>query len=145
MKNFIPIMLFSLLALACEKETQKSPNIEITTEKSEYAINSKIAVTIRNNLDKQAYYFKCDNVDICPSEILAHENGTWTEIDNPIACTQTGPMGYWGVLTVAETKHDTILLPNETGKFKLRYKLIVENDTFNFDSNEFLLYALLDK
>lgn len=144
MKKLIQIMTFSLsiITVGCEKEDKDSLNIKIVTGKNEYVVNSKIDVTIKNDLNKQAKYFKCDNVDISPAIILKNENGKWIENDNSIICTQMGSMGYFGVLDIAETKHDTLLLFNQIGKFKLRYRFVVDNDTLDFDSNEFLLYGL---
>jgi len=83
-----------------------------------------------------------DNVDIGPAIVLKNENGAWIENEYDVACTQMGPMGYFGILDIAGTKHDTISLFNEMGKFKLRYRFLVDNDTLDFDSNEFLIYGL---
>ena len=145
MKRLIQIITFSLtiFVFSCEKENKDSTEtIKITTGKNEYVVNSKIDVTLKNDLTKQASHFKCDNVDLCPSKILKNENGAWIENEYAVVCTQMGPMGYFGSLDIAEIKHDTISLFNEVGKFKLRYRFVVDNDTLDFDSNEFLLYGL---
>lgn len=144
MKRLIQIITLSLMifVFSCEKDNNDSENIKIITGKKEYVVNSKIDVNLKNDLNKQAYHFKCDNVDLCPAKILKNENGVWTENEYSGACTQMGPMGYFGKLDIAETKHDTISLFNEIGKFKLRYRFVVDNDTLDFDSNEFLLYGL---
>jgi hypothetical protein len=145
MKRLIQIISLSLtiFVFSCEKESKNSTEkIKIVTGKNGYVVNSKIDVSITNYIDKQATHFKCDNVDLCPSKILKNENGVWIESEYAVACTQMGPMGYFGVLNIAETKHDTISLLNEIGKFKLRYRFVVDNDTLDFDSNEFLLYGL---
>ncbi|MFC0878928.1 hypothetical protein ACE01N_20205 [Saccharicrinis sp. FJH2] len=140
--SWITIIILTMFAIGCEKERHDSLNIKILTGKNEYVVNSKIDVTLKNDLYKQAAHFKCDNVDLCPAIILKNENGLWIENEYAVVCTQMGPMGYLGILDIAETKHDTILLFNEVGKFKLRYKFVVDNDTLDFDSNEFLLYGL---
>lgn len=145
MKRLIQIITLALMifVFSCKKESiDSTENIKIVTGKNEYVVNSKIDVTLKNDLSKQAYHFKCDNVDLCPTKILKNENGEWIESEYAVACTQMGPMGYFGVLNMAETKHDTISLFNEIGEFKLRYRFVVDNDTLDFDSNEFLLYGL---
>jgi len=144
MKRLIKIMLclLTVFVISCEKESKDSISIKIETGKNEYVVNSEIDVTIKNDLNKLASHFKCDNVDLCPAKILKNENGIWIENEYPVVCTQMGPMGYFGVLDLAETKHDTISLFNETGKFILRYRFVVDSDTLDFDSNEFLLYGL---
>jgi hypothetical protein len=96
--------------------------IKIETGKNEYVVNSKIDVTIKNDLSKQAAHFKCDNVDLCPSKIVKNENGVWIENEYAVFCTHMGPMGYFGVLNIAETKYDTISLFNEPDFF-----LIIRN------------------
>jgi hypothetical protein len=53
-----------------------------------------------------------------------------------------GPVGYNGTLNVNETKNDTVNLLNTVGTYKLRYRFITETDTFDIDSNEFLLFGL---
>lgn len=145
MKSLIQIITLSLMILffSCEKESHDSKEkIRIVTGKNEYVVNSKIDVTLKNDLSKQAAHFKCDNVDLCPTKIVKNENGVWIENEYAVLCTHMGPMGYYGVLNIAETKYDTISLFNETGKFKLRYRFVVDNDTLDFDSNEFSLYGL---
>ena len=135
MKKLIQIVCCTLVifAFGCEKENENQTIIKITTEKTEYVVNSKIDVTIKNDLEKQAAYFKCDNVDLRPVKILKNENGVWIENEYLVNCTQMGPVGYFGVLDNAETKHDTITFFNEIGKFKLRYRFVVDNDTIDFD------------
>ena len=142
MISWIIIFILTIFVIGCEKESKDSLTIKIETGKNEYVVNSKITVTLKNNLNKQAAHFRCDNVDICPAIILKNVNGLWTENEYSVACTQMGPMGYFGTLDIAETKQDTISLFNEIGKFKLRYRFVVDNDTLDFDSNEFLVYGL---
>jgi hypothetical protein len=144
MKRLIQILVFSLtiFLIGCEKESNDSKIIVVETGKSEYIVNSKIDVTIKNNLDKQANHFICDNTDLSPWKILKYENGTWVGKEYSFACTQMGPMGYFGVLDISESKHDTISLFNEIGKFRLRYRFVVNKDTLDFDSNEFQLNGL---
>ncbi len=145
MKSLVQIITLSLMifAFSCEKESNDSTEkIKILTGKNEYVVNSKVDVTLKNGLSKQASHFKCDNVDICPSIILKKEDDKWIENEYAVLCTQMGPMGYFGILNIAETKHDTISLFNEIGRFKLRYRFVIDNDTLDFDSNEFLLYGL---
>ena len=144
MKRLIQIITLFLMifVFSCEKESNDSANIKIVTGKNEYVVNSRIDVTLKNDLNKKANYFKCDNVDLCPAKILKNENGIWIENEYAVVCTQMGLMGYFGILDIAETKHDNISLFNEVGKFKLRYRFVVDNDTLDFDSNEFLLYGL---
>ena len=143
MKRFIQIMVFpfAILLTGCEKEGKDLITIMIETSKKEYFVNSKILVTIKNDLNKQATHFKCDNVDLVPTKILKKENGRWIENEYPVVCTQMGPMGYFGLLNIAETKHDSITLLNSIGRFKLRYRFLIDNDYMDFDSNEFLLYG----
>lgn len=143
MKIQIITLSLTIFVFSCEKESNDSTEtIKISTGKNEYVVNSKIDVTLKNDLNKQAAHFKCDNVDLCPSKILKNENGVWFENEYTVVCTQMGPMGYFGILSIAEIKHDTISLFNEVGKFKLRYRFVADNDTLEFDSNEFLLYGL---
>jgi hypothetical protein len=144
MKKYVPILVFAFTVFmtGCEKESDSSKIIIVETGKSEYIVNSKIDVTIKNNLDKQANHFICDNTDLSPCEILKYENGAWVEKEYSVACTAMGPMGYFGVLDVSESKHDTISLFNEIGKFRLRYRFVVNKDTLDFDSNEFQLNGL---
>jgi hypothetical protein len=144
MNRLIRISLFSLtiFMVACEKENTNKTDIMITTGNTEYVVNSMIDVTVKNDLKKQAAYFKCDNVDLCPAIILKNENGLWIENEYPVVCTQMGPMGYFGIIEIAETKYDTLSLFNETGLFKLKYRFVVESDTLDFESNEFILYEL---
>lgn len=73
---------------------------------------------------------------------MKNENGLWIENEYAVACSHMEPMGYFGILDIAVTKHDTISLFNEIGKFKLRYRFVADNDTLDFDSNEFVLYGL---
>lgn len=145
MNRLIQIITLSLTIFLfnCEKESKEiTERIEITTGKNEYVVNSKIDLTIKNELNKQAFYFKCVNVEVCPSKILKNVDGVWIEKEYSVVCTQMGSMGDVGVLDIGETIHDTILLFNEIGRFKLRYRFVVDNDTLDFDSNEFLLYGL---
>lgn len=145
-KLYLIISVLSIVLIvfvSCGKEkTKDSQKIIIKTGKNEYVVNTKIDVAITNNLNNQAKHFKCDNSDLSPSKILKNKNGKWIENDYAINCTQMGPMGYFGVLDISETKHDTLSLFNEIGKFKLRYRFVVDNDTLDFDSNEFILYGL---
>jgi hypothetical protein len=136
------IYILTIFVIGCEKESKDSLNIKVTTGKNEYVVNSKIDVTLKNDLNKKAYYFICDNVNLSPTKILKNENGVWIDAGYDIFCITMGPMGYFGILDKDETKHDTISLFNEIGKFKLRYRFVVDNDTLDFDSNEFLLNGL---
>ena len=144
MKILIHSILFSftIIFIGCEEVSKDPINIKIETGKNEYVVNTVIDVTLTNNSNKQAQHFKCDNSDLGPFKMLKYENGIWIENYYAILCTAMGPMGYFGVLDISETKHDTLSLYNETGKFKLRYRFIVDNDTLDFDSNEFLLYGI---
>ncbi len=133
----------ALLVLSCEKENNDSlKNIEVLTGNDEYVVNSRIDVTLTNSLDEQAAHLSCDNADLWPEKILKYEDGAWVEYDYAVICTQVGSIGYSGVLEPGEVKNDTISMENETGNFKLRYQFVVDNDTLEFDSNEFLLYGL---
>ena len=144
MKKTIVVLISSLIFFltGCEKENIKPLSINIETGKSEYIGSSLIDVTIKNNLNQQASHFKCDNDDLCPSKILKNENDTWVEYGYPVACTQMGTAEYFGILKIAETKHDTLSLTDEFGQFKLRYRFIVANDTLDFDSNAFIVHGL---
>ncbi|MBK8808390.1 MAG: hypothetical protein IPO21_17885 [Bacteroidales bacterium] len=146
MKRLIQTIFYITVVFlfGCDKEREDPTFIKITTGKSKYVVNSSIDVVLNNDLNKQATYLKCDNLDLFPVKILKKENGVWIENDYLVACTQMGPNSYIGVLDKAETKHDTVTLFNELGNFKLRYRFVADSDTLDFDSNEFLIYGLED-
>ena len=146
MKKVIQIVCCSLVlfAFGCQKDEENQSGIEIRTSKTNYVVNAKIPVTIESHLKIQAAYFTCDNIDLRAEKILKEENGAWVENQNLVNCTQMGPMGYFGILNQSETKKDSITLWNEVGKFKLRYRFVVDADTVDFDSNEFTVNALED-
>ncbi len=145
MKNtFRFILILSLITfgfLGCKKSND-SLFIDIKTGKNQYVVNDKIDIKLTNHLTKQANYFICDNVGLRPSKFLKYNNGIWIEYDNPAVCTAMGPAGFYGILNASETRLDTIILPSETGYFKLRYAFVVDNVTLNYDSNEILINGL---
>lgn len=136
---FLPIFL---LIVSCESEND-SQIITIQTGKSEYIYQSEVDVTITNNSTKDVNYFKCDNSDLSPSQILRYDNGKWTAEDFYVICTAMGPSGYFGIIDGLGSKQDTIPLDMRLGKMKYRYKFVIENDTLTIDSNEFNVYGYL--
>jgi hypothetical protein len=144
MKSLIETLMLSFfifLAIECKKEDKDIKTVQVTVGKKEYIVNSKIDIIIKNDLNKPLYYLKCDNADLLPEIILEYENNQWNEIKNLPVCTQMGPMGYFGVIKEGETRKDTVILFNKIGKFKFRYIFIVDNDTLDFDSNEFKVHG----
>lgn len=75
-------------------------------------------------------------------EQCQYNNCNWIKSYYPLVCTAMGPAGFYGTLNISETKYDTITLFNETGKFKLRFRFIIDNDSLDFDSNEFTINGL---
>ena len=143
MKRSVVIILYFLviLFLGCKEEKDEVKNIEVLTGENEYLIGHEIDVSVINKLGKQVNYFRCDNVDFGPNEILVQEDGFWKETGFSIACTQMGLMGYWGVLSIGETQYDTLTI-SEFGIYKLRYRFVSGNDTLDVDSNEFTIKGL---
>ena len=130
-------IFLTLCLVSCEK-SDKMGFVDIKTGKTDYSINTKIGVTFSNYLGCKANYAICNNSGPLPTEILIYKNGNWVDSTYYTICTAIGPSGYFGVINMAEIKHDTLILVNyTTGKFKLRYPFVVNKDTLHFDSNEF--------
>lgn len=142
--KLISIVLSLFFFTNCEKtETVESDTIKIRTGKANYLVNSEIDLTLINNTSSAAKHFICDNSNLAPTWIVEYDNNSWNEIEFPLLCTAMGPAGFYGILDVSEIKHDTVTLSiNETGKFKLRYRFVIGNDTLDFDSNEFTVSGL---
>lgn len=138
------LIVFSVLIYSrCEKiNNVESNEIKIKTGKTSYIINDKIDLILINNTNSQAKYFICDNSDLDPTWILKYDNGNWIDSYYPLVCTAWGPAGFYGTLNVSEIKLDTITLFNEIGKFKLRFRFVIGNDSIDFDSNEFIINGL---
>ena len=138
MKNFIRLtfLSFILLMVSCDSDINKL-DIVIKTGEIYYMEFSEVDVTITNNSSRDLYYFKCDNVDLSPSQILRYDNGKWIAVDYNVVCTDMGPSGYFGVLKGLGLKQDTVPLDRYLGKIKLRYKFMIDKDTLTIDSNEF--------
>lgn len=132
--NQFLIIALIILIIGCEKESKDIATISIKTGKNEYLVNSKIDITIKNNSNKQAQYIKCSDNNI-QSEIHKYYNDTWNSYYYFLCTNQ-------GILDISEIKHDTIVFLDETGKFKLRYSFIVNNEALTVYSNEFLITNL---
>ena len=111
--------------------------ISITTTQMEYPMNSHIGVIIRNNLNVPAKYTKCQDLGITPVSYLIYDNGTWTEKSYQVSCLQRDE--YAGTLNPGQEYQDSIILRDELGRCKVRYRFVVADDTLDFDSNEFEL------
>lgn len=141
MKNIIRLtfLLLFLAMISCDSENN-SLDITIKTGKSEYISFSEVDVVISNNSSNDVNYFKCDNSDLSPSQILRYDNGKWIAEDYYVVCTSMGPSGYFGILKGLGVKQDTVPMGMLLGKIKLRYKFLIDNDTLTIDSNEFNVY-----
>jgi hypothetical protein len=139
---FKTVMLGAIMLTGCEKESDDNSVVIIRTDKSEYVVNSKMGISLKNNSEMILKHFKCDNYAIRPLKLIEKVDGNWVAEDFQTVCTQMGPVGYNGTLNVNETKNDTVNLLNTVGTYKLRYRFITETDTFDIDSNEFLLFGL---
>lgn len=128
--------------ISCDSENN-SLDITIKTGKSEYISFSEVDVVISNNSSKDVNYFKCDNSDLSPSQILRYDNGKWNAEDYNVVCTSMGPSGYFGIIKGLGVKQDTVPMDMLLGKIKLRYKFLIDNDTLTIDSNEFNVYGYI--
>lgn len=140
MKNSLKLagLPLFLLLLSCETENETS-TLTVNTGKGEYTYLSYVDVTLTNQSDKDAAYFTCDNVDLTPSQILHYDNGEWVVEEIPVLCTGMGPAGYFGTIEADGNKKDTVVMDMPIGRVKLRYQFVIDNDTLNFDSNEFVV------
>jgi len=141
-KNIIfsfAILLF--IITGCEKDDEIDnaiKKIEIVTDKNLYDIQEKINVSITNQLSDTAYHFKCHNHDLRVNYIVKKEYYTWVEEDFPLICFAMGPSGYWGMIIPSQIKKDSLNIDSQ-GTYKLKYTFIIDSDTTDYLSNEFVI------
>ncbi|MBN1950241.1 MAG: hypothetical protein JW801_03505 [Bacteroidales bacterium] len=142
MQHWTLLLLLAILALGCERTKERVIGINIETGAAEYLVNTPVDVRLTNHLAFSANYFICDQVDLGPARIMKYQNNEWTGEEYAVVCTQMGPSGYYGVFRIGETRYDTVMLFNETGLFRFRYRFMVKEDTLEYDSNEFRIVGL---
>lgn len=126
-----------IFCYSCEKENIDGKNsIVIETEKNDYNINNVITISITNNLNENATHFICDNHGLRASHLLKYESEKWIEEEITYGCYQMGPMGFFGTISMSETKIDSISIDN-AGLYKLKYTFIIDSDTAYYYSNNF--------
>jgi len=118
---------------------ENDSTIIIRTNKNQYFTNETINVSVTNKLDLPVNYFKCDNVDLSPVQVLQFSNGGWIEKEIPYLCTAMGPSGYFGVLNVKQAKNNSVSLPNMNGLIKLQFKFRLGEYYITYYSNEFTI------
>lgn len=110
--------------------------ILVETDQSDYLVNEDIQVNISNLSERNATYFRCDNVDLTPSHILRFEKVRWQAEEQFFLCTFRGPSGFIGSLTQGATEIDLISM-QKRGIYQLRYEFEIDGIRRFFDSNKF--------
>lgn len=124
-----------------EKATMNEDAITIRTDQSDYKTNSDIAFEFTKKIKKEAFFFVCDNnQSLHPSKVLKYDSGKWIESVAFRICTAMWPSGYFGKIDRKSTQFRAWYKFTEKGKFKLRYRFIIDRDTLDFDSNEVTIY-----
>lgn len=140
--KFFFFLFFTQIFYCCQKDESGNDNelVKIITNKTIYSQSESVNVDIKNiSNDTILMHFHCCGDKYSGIEIIEKiDNDHWVSKDTFYICSARLMSEYWGKIAPNNIISDEIILKGP-GKYKLNSLFVINSDTANFFSNEFIV------